>query len=74
MKPGIHPTYYYDAVIECACGNRIVTGSTKKRIKVEVCSKCHPFYTGELRTRVVDTGGRVERFVKKYGWKEGEEA
>ncbi|MCD6086604.1 MAG: 50S ribosomal protein L31 [Candidatus Hydrothermae bacterium] len=73
MKKGIHPTYHEDAVIRCACGNEIVTGSTKKEIRVEVCSKCHPFYTGELGRVVVDTGGRIERFRKKYGWKEKEE-
>ncbi|RKZ00233.1 MAG: 50S ribosomal protein L31 [Candidatus Hydrothermota bacterium] len=69
MKKGIHPTYYENAVIRCACGNEIVTGSTKKEIKVEVCSKCHPFYTGELkRAAAVDTRGRIEKFIKKYGW------
>ena len=67
MKKGIHPTYYEDAVIRCACGNVIVTGSTKKEIRVEVCSKCHPFYTGELkRMATMDTGGRIEKFVKKW--------
>ncbi len=70
MKKGIHPTYYEDAVIRCACGNVIVTGSTKKEIRVEVCSKCHPFYTGELKARAaLDAGGRVDKFVKKYNWK-----
>jgi large subunit ribosomal protein L31 len=70
MKKGIHPTYYEDAVIRCACGNEIVTGSTKKEMRVEVCSSCHPFYTGQLKRAVVDTGGRVEKFRKKYDWKE----
>lgn len=67
MKKGIHPTYYEDAEIVCACGNVVKTGSTKKKIKVEVCSACHPFYTGELTRAVVDTGGRVKRFKEKYG-------
>ena len=66
MKEGIHPTYYPDAKIICACGAVHNIGSTKKEIHVEVCSKCHPFYTGQRR--IVDTAGRVERFVKKYGW------
>jgi len=68
MKKGIHPTYYDEAVIRCVCGNVIVTGSTKKEIQVEICSACHPFYTGKLKT-VVDTGGRVRRFKEKYGLK-----
>ena len=64
MKPKIHPEYYTDAKIICACGNTFTTGSTKKTLKVELCSKCHPFYTGEQR--VVDTLGRVERFKRRY--------
>ena len=59
MKEGIHPNYQ-QTTITCACGNVIETGSTKKDIKVEVCSKCHPFYTG--KQKMVDTGGRVSRF------------
>lgn len=70
MKEGIHPTYYENAVIRCACGNEVVVGSTKKSMTVEVCSKCHPFYTGELRRIGVDTSGRVEKFIKKYNWEE----
>ncbi|MCL6581993.1 MAG: 50S ribosomal protein L31 [Firmicutes bacterium] len=66
MKSGIHPTYYPDARITCACGAVYTVGSTKKEIRVEVCSKCHPFFTGQRR--VVHTAGRAERFVKKYGW------
>ena len=66
MKEGIHPNYQ-QTTIRCACGAIIETGSTKKDIKVEICSKCHPFYTG--RQKLVDTGGRVERFNKKYGLK-----
>uniref|UniRef100_A0A7C5V143 Large ribosomal subunit protein bL31 n=1 Tax=Caldicellulosiruptor owensensis TaxID=55205 RepID=A0A7C5V143_9FIRM len=65
MKEGIHPPYYHDAVVRCACGETFVTGSTKKEIHVEICSKCHPFFTG--KQKFVDTTGRVERFMKKYG-------
>jgi large subunit ribosomal protein L31 len=64
MKPKIHPEYYNDAKVICACGNTFTTGSTRKVLKVELCSKCHPFYTGEQR--VVDTLGRVERFKRRY--------
>lgn len=64
MKPKIHPEYYNDAKVICACGNTFTTGSTKKVLKVELCGKCHPFYTGEQR--VVDTLGRVERFKRRY--------
>lgn len=65
MKQGIHPEYHNDAVVRCACGETFVTGSTQKEIKVEICSKCHPFYTG--KQKLIDTGGRVERFKKRYG-------
>jgi large subunit ribosomal protein L31 len=64
MKPKIHPEYYTDAKVTCACGNTFTIGSTKKVLKVELCSKCHPFFTGEQR--VVDTLGRVERFKRRY--------
>jgi large subunit ribosomal protein L31 len=64
MKPKIHPEYYTDAKVICACGNTFTIGSTKKTLKVELCSKCHPFFTGEQR--VVDTMGRVERFKRRY--------
>ncbi len=63
MKNEIHPTYYPDAQVICACGNTWTTGSTKKVIHTDVCSKCHPFYTGEQR--IVDTEGQVDRFYKK---------
>ena len=63
MKKDIHPPYY-DAVIRCACGNVIETGSTKKEIRVEICSACHPFYTG--KQKLVDTEGRIEKFMRKY--------
>ncbi|ABY91412.1 50S ribosomal protein L31 [Thermoanaerobacter sp. CM-CNRG TB177] len=68
MKPNIHPTYYHDAVVRCACGNTFITGSTKKEIRVEICSKCHPFFTGQQK--IVDTGGRVERFRKRFNLEE----
>lgn len=64
MKEGIHPNYG-PAVIKCACGEEIPTGSTKKEIRVEICSKCHPFFTG--KQKLVDSGGRVERFNKRFG-------
>jgi large subunit ribosomal protein L31 len=63
MKKGIHPTYYTDALVICACGNTWTTGSTKKEIHTDVCSKCHPFFTGEQR--IVDNEGRVDRFYRK---------
>lgn len=63
MKPNTHPTYFPDATVTCACGNSWQTGSTKKLIRTDVCSKCHPFFTGEQR--IVDTEGQVDRFYKK---------
>jgi len=63
MKQGIHPTYYTDAQVICACGNTWTTGSTKKVIHTDVCNKCHPFFTGEQR--IVDKEGQVDRFYKK---------
>ena len=65
MKEKIHPKFYEDAVVKCACGNTFVTGSTKEEIHVEVCSKCHPFYTGQQK--LIDSGGRIDRFNKRYG-------
>jgi len=67
MKEKIHPEYFEDAVVTCSCGNTFVTGATKKQMRVEVCSKCHPFFTGERR--IVDTEGRVERFKRRYSLK-----
>jgi large subunit ribosomal protein L31 len=64
MKEGIHPNYA-EAVVKCACGETFTTGSTKKDLHVEICSKCHPFYTG--KQKLIDTGGRVDKFKKKYG-------
>lgn len=66
MKAGIHPNYQ-PTVIKCACGATIETGSTRPGITVEICSKCHPFYTG--KQKLVDTSGRVDKFNKKYGIK-----
>lgn len=63
MKADIHPTYYEDAKATCACGAVFVVGSTKKEIQVEICSACHPFYTGN--EKIIDTAGRVERFKKR---------
>ncbi|MFA6807400.1 MAG: 50S ribosomal protein L31 [Eubacteriales bacterium] len=65
MREKIHPKYE-QTTITCVCGNVIETGSTRKDIKVEVCSKCHPFYTGGGQ-RFLDAGGRVDKFKKKYG-------
>jgi len=67
VKEGIHPNYG-EAVVRCACGETFTTGSVKKEIKVEICSKCHPFFTG--KQKFVDTGGRVDRFKKKYNLNE----
>ena len=64
MKERIHPNYV-ETTITCACGNVIKTRSTKENIRVEICSKCHPFYTG--KQKLVDTGGRVDRFKKRFG-------
>lgn len=64
MKENIHPEYV-PCTVRCACGETFQTGSTKPEMKVEICSKCHPFYTG--KQKLVDTGGRVDRFKKRYG-------
>ena len=66
MKPSIHPQYN-DTIIKCACGNEIKTKSTSKDLHIEICSNCHPFYTG--KQNIVDTAGRVEKFKKKYNIK-----
>jgi len=63
MKKNIHPQYYPQAKVSCTCGNTFTVGSTKPEIKVEICSACHPFFTGEMK--YVDTGGRVKRFEKR---------
>jgi len=67
MKKDIHPKYYDNAHVKCACGNEFTVGSTKKLIEVEVCSECHPFYTG--KEKILDKGGRVQKFKDKYGEK-----
>lgn len=64
MKEGIHPNYHQTEV-RCACGNVIQTGSTKENLRVDICSKCHPFFTG--KQKLVDAGGRVDRFNKRFG-------
>ena len=63
MKQGIHPVYI-DAMVSCACGNKFETRASKSEIRVEVCANCHPFYTG--KEKLMDTEGRVERFLNKY--------
>ncbi|NLV90917.1 MAG: 50S ribosomal protein L31 [Firmicutes bacterium] len=70
MKENIHPQYY-QTTVTCSCGNTFETGSTKEDIRVEICSACHPFFTG--RQKFVDSGGRVERFMRKYNLKSQEE-
>ncbi len=64
MKTGIHPEWHTEAQVTCVCGNTFITGSTRPSLKVEVCNRCHPFFTGEQR--IVDTEGRVERFKRRY--------
>ena len=63
MKAGIHPTYYSDCQVTCACGNKFTTGSTLEKIEIEVCSKCHPFFTGQHK--FVDIKGRIDKFKEK---------
>lgn len=65
MKEGIHPEYT-EATVTCGCGNKFTTRSTRKKITVEICSACHPFFTG--KQKFIDTTGRMERFQKKYNW------
>jgi len=71
MKEGIHPEYH-DVTVTCGCGASFQTRSTKKDIRLEICSSCHPFFTG--KQKFVDTTGRVEKFLRKYGTKEAGEA
>jgi len=63
MKTSIHPTWFEEAVVSCACGNTFTVGSSKQTIKIDICNKCHPFFTGEMK--FVDTMGRVEKFQQK---------
>ena len=64
MKKDIHPEYH-EAKVTCVCGETFVTGSTKKELRVDICSKCHPYFTG--KQKLVDTAGRIDRFQRKYG-------
>lgn len=64
MQEGIHPKYG-EATVKCACGETFTSGSTKSNLHVEICSKCHPFFTG--KQKLIDTGGRVDKFKRKYG-------
>ena len=68
MKTDIHPQYV-EATVRCSCGNTFTTRSTKRELHVELCNECHPFYTG--KQKLVDTGGRVERFQRRYGERKG---
>ncbi len=68
MRTGIHPRYTA-ATVKCSCGNTFTTGSTKDELRVELCNECHPFFTG--KQKLVDTGGRVERFERRYGARKG---
>ncbi len=68
MREGIHPNYV-ESSVTCACGNTYVTRSTKPDIHVEICSQCHPFFTG--KQKIVDTEGRVQKFMQRYGMKTG---
>ena len=70
MKKDIHPKYYEDAVVTCACGNSWVIGSTRKEIRTEVCSACHPFFTGQQQ-RIIDIEGQVDRFYKRLQARQG---
>ena len=67
MKKGLHPEYH-EVAVTCACGEKFVTRSTKKDLRLEICSKCHPFFTG--KQKLIDTAGRVERFNRRYEKKE----
>ncbi|MCL0041402.1 50S ribosomal protein L31 [Dehalococcoidia bacterium] len=64
MKQKIHPTYYDEARVVCSCGNTFTVGATQPTLRVEICSRCHPFFTGEQR--IVDTGGQIERFKRRF--------
>ena len=68
MKSDIHPQYYPNAIIRCACGAKFTVGSTKPEINIEICSSCHPFYSG--KNKLIDVAGRVEKFKRKMGQKQ----
>ena len=63
MKQGIHPKYYQNAKVHCSCGNEFIVGSTKPSLEIEICSNCHPFYTG--KEKVIDTMGQIQKFRKR---------
>jgi len=67
VKTDIHPQWHAEAVVHCVCGNTFTTGSTKAELRVEICNRCHPYFTGEQR--IVDTEGRVERIKRRYNLK-----
>ncbi|MDE2801441.1 MAG: 50S ribosomal protein L31 [Chloroflexota bacterium] len=67
MKTAIHPQWHAEAIVHCVCGNTFTTGSTKAELRVEICNRCHPYFTGEQR--IVDTEGRVERIKRRYNLK-----
>ena len=67
MKTDIHPQWHAEAIVHCVCGNTFTTGSTKPELRVEICNRCHPYFTGEQR--IVDTEGRVERIKRRYNLK-----
>ena len=67
MKTDIHPQWHAEAIVHCGCGNTFTTGSTKAELRVEICNRCHPYFTGEQR--IVDTEGRVERIKRRYNLK-----
>ena len=67
MKTDIHPRYYPDATVTCSCGNTFSVGATKPALRVEICSTCHPYFTGEQR--IIDTEGRVERMKRRFNLK-----
>ena len=71
MKPGIHPEYN-EVMVHCACGEQWTTRSTRKDLRLEICSKCHPFFTG--KQKLIDSAGRVERFTRKYAKKKAASA
>jgi len=71
MKTEIHPSYT-DTTVSCSCGNSFTTRSTSDSVRVELCNECHPFYTG--KQKLVDTGGRIDRFERRYGARKGKSA
>lgn len=72
MKASIHPTWFHDCQVTCSCGNKFVIGSTQETLQVDICDKCHPFFTGEVK--FVDRQGRVDKFIKKQKDAEGKKA